>query len=728
MGHVISLLFLLFNFLFGKVVSFGDVKYANDFFPKESIYRNENHCLQDKMKGRHVNYIRKLMREKNIQAYIICNENANLGVLTDHDRRLQAISGFSGTIGTAVITLEKAALWTDGRTFQSAIDDVDCGWTVYRKGGMDTMSLIDWIYDNVVDVTSVGACPYHMSAVWWSNFQDVFEEKNTRFVPFHQDLIDFVWTESRPSLPASQIYVHPLQFAGETWQSKVKRTLQMMNEQNADVLLLTNLDEIAWLFNLRARDFTFDPYFISFCVIDARRTKISLYLIDHEAKLNKWSDPENLSVYEFLNTSPSGECVPQDCSLDPKNHETTNTCDGKGDASEKSDHLQLCVDVLEYSPTSVKEYLRKLSQEESVRKVWVPWTSNQAFVEDIPKEKLIMKYTPPMVLKAAKNEAEISGLKNSTLRDSVFLATYFAELEERIKEDTLVINEIEAEIRNRRKNELHNNGPSGTSLIGFGPTAEIMVPKLTEDIITGNGVFLCDMGSQYLDGTTDIARNFVYGIPTERHKDIYTRLLMTHINLARKKFAVGSTGRDLESDEIRAPLREIGVDFPHEIGHMVAAHGSIVEGPASISNVTSDWRSDVAMDRHIFDCKSCSKKRSLSAEPDWRDYVLEEAMVFSNEPSFYGKGEFGMRIENTMFITKDECDTPCYSFEQLVYLPYESKLIKHEMLTTEQISWLKDYYDMVEKLVIPELKAKNDTRALRWLKERTHPDLLNSTS
>lgn len=92
-----------------------------------------------------------------------------------------------------------------------------------------------------------------------------------------------------------------------------------------------------------------------------------------------------MSVYEFLNTSPSGECVLQDCSLDPKNHETTNTCDGKGDASEKSDHLQFCVDVLEYSPTSVKEYLHKLSQEESVRKVWVPWTSNQAFVEDIPK-------------------------------------------------------------------------------------------------------------------------------------------------------------------------------------------------------------------------------------------------------------------------------------------------------------------------------------------------------
>ena len=95
--------------------------------------------------------------------------------------------------------------------------------------------------------------------------------------------------------------------------------------------------------------------------------------------MNKWSDPENLSVYEFLNTSTSGECVLKDCSLDPQKQETTNTCDGKGNNSE------FCVDVLEYSPTSVKEYVSKLSREESVRKVWVPWTSSQAFVEDIPK-------------------------------------------------------------------------------------------------------------------------------------------------------------------------------------------------------------------------------------------------------------------------------------------------------------------------------------------------------
>lgn len=95
-------------------------------------------------------------------------------------------------------------------------------------------------------------------------------------------------------------------------------------------------------------------------------------------------------------------------------------------------------------------------------------------------------------------------------------------------------------------------------------------------------------------------------------------------------------------------------------------------------------------------------------------------MVFSNEPSFYGKDEFGMRIENTMFIRQDNCNKPCYAFEQLVYIPYESKLIKPEMLTEEQMSWLKDYYKMVEKFVIPELKARNDSRAIKWLTDRTN--------
>lgn len=698
-----------------NAVCFADKKYAEDFFPKESVHRNVNNCHSDTIKTDRLREVRKLMIKNRIEAYIICNENENLGVLTPSDQRLESISGFTGTIGTAVITLDNAALWTDGRTFQSAIDDVNCGWTIYRKGGKDSISLVEWIYDNVKHVTSVGACPFLMSSVWWSNFQRVFEEKNTRFVPLYRDLVDSVWTDNRPPRPSTPLYIHPFQFAGETWQNKIKRTLQMMEDQAVDVLLITNLDEIAWLFNLRANDFPFDPYFISFCVIDARKTDISLYIIAHETKLNnKNKSFDNLKIHEHLNTSPTGCCVHNGySSLYQENGR-------KSETTIKNDKSRYCVDVREYNPSTLKDHIGKLSREESVRKIWVPWECSQAFVEDIPQEKLIMKYTPPMTFKAAKNDVEISGMKNSTLRDSVFLTRYFADLEDRMKDEVLRVQEIEAEIKNLRKKELFNTGPSGTSLIGIGPTAEVMVPKITDDVITGNDVFLCDMGSQYLDGTTDIARSFVYGSPTERQKDIYTRLLMTHINLARKKFAVGSSGRDLDSEDVRAPLREIGIDFPHEIGHMVAAHGVILEGPASISNVSIDWKSDVSLERHIFDCETCNQPQDVKSFPDWRDYILEEGMVFSNEPSFYGKDEFGMRIENTMFIRKDNCDKPCYAFEQLVYIPYESKLIKPEMLTADQVFWLKNYYKMVEEYVIPELKAMNDSRAVKWLTDRTN--------
>lgn len=247
-----------------------DNQYSRDFIPRESVHVKEGHCHDDQTKVNRLEDVRRLMHEKKLDAYIICNVNENLGKLKPHDRRLESISGFSGRIGTAVITLDRAALWTDGRTFQSAIDDVDCGWTIYRKGGSNSTSLVDWVYDNTVDGSSVGACPYLTSLVWWENFQTIFKEMSIKFIPVYEDLIDLIWTKNRAPLPNSQIYIQPLQFAGETWQTKINRTIQKMAERDADVLVLTNLDEIAWLFNLRARDFPFDPYFISFCIINAK--------------------------------------------------------------------------------------------------------------------------------------------------------------------------------------------------------------------------------------------------------------------------------------------------------------------------------------------------------------------------------------------------------------------------------------------------------------------------
>ncbi|XP_062606883.1 xaa-Pro aminopeptidase 1-like [Saccostrea cucullata] len=690
--------------------------YAKDFIPKESYFFNEGDCHTDRAKIKRLNDVRELMRENHIDAYIICNVNENHGTLTPYDRRIEAISGFSGGIGTAVVTLDKAALWTDGRTFQTAIDDVDCGWTVFRKGGTDTTSLVDWIFTNTKATTgsvSVGASPHLVSAVWWTNFEKVFAEKRINFVPVYPDFIDVVWTADRPPLPSSPIHILPLKFTGETWQSKIKRTINVMEERNADVLVLTNLDEIAWLFNIRARDFTFDPYFISFCLINARTGDVSLYIVHAEKKLTQNCELEDLKIHEFLNTSKDGSCAHWKCLSNSNKYEddSADRCERIREVMSDRGH---CVEVKEYSPSMFKDEICKLSQDEHVRKVW-----------DIPQEKVLMEHSPPLVFKAAKNNGEIQGKKNSTLRESIFLSTYFAALEERMKNgEVLNVQEIEAETKELRKKVLYNRGPSGTSLIGFGSTALPMVPKITDDVITEKDVFLFDMGAQYLDGTTDIARSFVYGTPSERQKDIYTRLLMTHINLAKKTFPVGSKGRDLDTKAVREPLHEIGVDFPHEIGHMVAAYGAIVEGPASISNASADWKSDVDLDRHIFDCNTCKQPQDLITTPDWRDYTLEEGMVFSNEPSFYGKGEFGMRIENTMLIVNGSCLKPCYAFEQLVFLPYESKLIKPELLTVDQFSWLKDYYKMIDKLVTPQLEAINDNNALNWLKDRINVDFL----
>lgn len=404
-----------------------------------------------------------------------------------------------------------------------------------------------------------------------------------------------------------------------------------------------------------------------------------------------------------------------------------DTCEKTVNIATESFHKTLCVDVREYNPSRFKDDVSKASRDNCVRKVWVSWSCSEAFAEEIPQEKLILDHTPPMALKAAKNGAELEGIMNSTLRDSVFLTTYFAGLEKRMKNgDTLITKDLEVEIKQLRQNELYNNGPSGVSLLGFGPMTQHLFPKITNDIVTENDVFLFDMGSQYLDGTTDIARCFVFGTPNERQKDIYTRLLMTQINLAMKTFEAGTTGRDLDSDDVREPLREIGVHFPHEIGHMLAAHGAIVEGPALISNITEDWRSDVPRDRHIFECRKCKKPQDVAKIPNWSEYVLEEGMVFSNEPSFYGKGEFGMRLENTMFITTGQCEKPCFAFRQLVFLPYEPNLIKPELFSDDQKSWLKDYYRMIEQLVVPQLQARNDSTAIAWLLNRTNVTFLNN--
>ncbi|KAI6657471.1 hypothetical protein LOD99_217 [Oopsacas minuta] len=490
--------------------------------------------------GHLLKQLRALMAggDTNLQAYIVPTEDAHQSeYVANCDKRRAFISGFDGSAGTAIITPGKAALWTDGRYHLQATTQMDENWTLMKSGLADTPSSENWLKQELGENARVGIDPYVISAPRFLDLNKSLKSNKIQLTSVTCNLVDNVWKE-RPEFPNNPIFPLALEFTGESWQDKVKRVREEMEEKQCQLKILSALDSIAWTLNLRGSDIPFNPVFFSYLFLTRQRV---FFFVEHS------------------------RFVP-----DIEQHLNLSCADNK-------------IIVLPYS--QAEEKLRELSTDPAITKVWISSDISYGLYKCIPEEKTVILPDCVQRMKAIKNEVEIDCMRRSHLRDAIAVCEYVRWLEESVKRGEKVTEISGADkLEQFRKEQAHFVSLSFETISGSGPHGAIIHYRCTPETdraITDKELYLVDSGAQYTDGTTDITRTVHLGQPSEKEIEMFTLVLKGHISLARIVFPDNVGGERLDT-LARQPLWQVGLDYLHGTGHGVGMFLNVHEGPCGI--------------------------------------------------------------------------------------------------------------------------------------------------
>lgn len=406
-----------------------------------------------------------------------------------------------------------------------------------KQGIPETPSPSDWLRSE--KVKCIGIDPKVTSL----SFYDEIKSSGAQIVPLEDNPIDLVWGEERPSIPTAPVFVHPIEFAGEDVESKISKVRSAMEKHQCRALVVSALDEIAWLFNLRGSDIAFNPVFLSYAIV----THEDVFLFVDSRKV------EEETVKEHLKT----------------------------------------VNVMGYD--SVFDTLTSLgcfSPELQLSKVWMdPSTANMALKQCVAEPNLFLKSSPIALLKAVKNSTELEGMRNCHLRDAAAKISFIHWLQESLLAGK-TITEFDAAsvLESFRSRQKHFMGLSFDTISSSGPNGAIIHYKPTKDncrTINPSEVYLVDSGAQFKDGTTDITRTMHFGTPTQFQKQCFTQVLQGHMALASAVFPQGTKGPALDT-LARKYLWESGLNFNHGTGHGVGSFLNVHEGPHGISSTVNN--------------------------------------------------------------------------------------------------------------------------------------------
>ncbi|XP_015715541.2 xaa-Pro aminopeptidase 2 [Coturnix japonica] len=484
--------------------------------------------------------LRDAMRARNIHAYIVPSTDAHMSeYIAERDARLAWLTGFTGSAGTGVVTEDRAAMWTDSRYWTQAERQMDCNWELQRTTWIESIGT--WIMEVVPAGGNVSLDPFLFSIDTWHSYQQALQGSDITLLPMETNLVDQVWGNQRPPPPTSHIYSLPEEFTGSRWQEKVARIQQQMEEhtRSPTALLLSGLEETAWLFNLRGDDIPYNPVFYSYTLLTT--TNISLFV--DSARL----------------TAEARQSLLSGCP-------------------------ERCVELLDYGQVSA--HLRHYAQGNVTIWLGTEYTTYGLY-SIIPQEKLLEdSYSPVMLAKAVKNTKEQELLRAAHVRDAVAVIQYMLWLEKMVPQGKVDEFSGARRIDALRWAQQHSRGPSFESISASGLNAALAhysPANGSSRQLSVDEMYLADTGGQYLDGTTDITRTMHWGTPTPLQKEAYTRVLMGNIDLSRLVFPSNTAGRTLENFARRA-LWEVGLNYGHGTGHGIGNFLSVHEWPVGFQS------------------------------------------------------------------------------------------------------------------------------------------------
>lgn len=477
----------------------------------------------------HLEALRDLMRSKHIDAVIIPGTDPHQSEYpSEHWKFRDYVSGFTGSNGTAVVTLDDAGLWTDSRYFLQAAEQLEgSGFTLHKENIPGEPTVLEWLGEVLDEDAVVGVDGGLFSLIEANRIEMFCAQNGFMFAPDFR-AAEAIWTD-RPARPMNPAFVHDEALAGEDVDSKISRVVDALDAADADGLLITALDEIAWLLNLRGSDVDYTPVVIAFA-----------YVSEDERVL--FIDSEKVT-------------------------------------SEVKDHLKKYgVKIKDYD--DIEKFLGKISSTATV--MVDPNRVSDALGQAMICNKTYMA-SPVIALKGVKNECQIAGFRQAMLYDGAAMVRMMMWLEQNVANGITEM-DVDRRLQQERAAYASNRGDSFHMIAGYKDHGAIVHYEATDEsayTLAPEGLLLIDTGGQYLEGTTDITRTISLGNPTAAEKHDYTLILKGHLALARAVFPKGTMGVQLDV-LARGPLWNEGMTYLHGTGHGVGHFLGCHEGPQSI--------------------------------------------------------------------------------------------------------------------------------------------------
>lgn len=614
------------------------------------------------LSGEKLRALRRLMKDYGVGVYLVPSEDEHQSEYTAlADKRREYLSGFSGSAGICVVTLDdaanlagEAALSTDGRYFLQAEKELDANhWTLLKQGAAGYPTWQEYAVRKAEQsgFSNVISCdPELISLSTGERFLRM--AGNFKFKPILEvNFVDEIW-ERKPQRSLDPVYEFPLEYSGESASAKIARVRSEMEKLNGTHLVVSALDEVAWLLNLRAdTDIPFSPVFFSYVIVDLK--KVTLYI--NRQKL--------ANVKNYLNS----------------------------------------IDVLVKDSADFLTDLQLLSSDSALI---LPDKASTTYAVSEAVKHIPTQYNSVVsFLKLVKNKTERFNATVAQHKDSLVFIILGSWLETQLQKNRNITEfDAASKIYALREQMPNFKGLSYETIASTGANAAIIHYAPTKENckkIDPSKVFLLDSGAHYLEGTTDITRTYKFGYNgvTDRLRKLYTLVLKSHLAVATAVFPSGGSCGGILDAYSRQPLWNEGLDFNHGTGHGVGSFGNVHEGPLYISTTAGG-----SSTQDVFKVGGI-----LSDEPG---VYLE-------------KEELGIRIESELEIIEhsstDRNGKPMLAFKYLTQVPFCRKLIDKYYLSGPEIDWINRYHSNIRATFSGKLIELGEYRAERWLMNETRP-------
>lgn len=682
-----------------------------------------------------LNFVREKLHEIGAHALIVPTADAHQSeYVSDHDKVRQFVSGFTGSAGTAIVTSASLSphsqLFTDGRYHEQASKELDSSmWDLQKSGLPGVLTPENWLTQRFSDSGLlpphvVAYDPLQLSAAQYNTFSSAFEASGIHLTPTPSNFVSDAWNalaaSSRPPVSTDALIVQSSEFSGPlSAADKVNALREEMSTANVFALVVSALDEVAWVFNLRGSDISFNPVFMSYGVITQDET---ILYVDDSADSSRLQRARKALDDVFGSTS---------FSIKPY-------------GAMEADARRIATLALQRK-TEGKSFRIWADPAKTNMMVTNAITSVTSNATEKADDVLYSEPSPVALRKAIKNSVELRGMEQAHIRDGLALSAFLAYLETTF--DSLPSRDASADEKNKsilnehtlackleeyRSRQPHFKGLSFDTISSIGGNGSIIHYKPAEKgsaPLTTGKVFLLDSGAQFQDGTTDVTRTFFIARsrptsveesvdeqqaetdyhPSAEQKMSFTLVLQGHIALADAVFPDGTVGPALDVFA-RQFLWRHGMDFAHGTGHGVGSFLNVHEGPLGVGPLS---------------------RGGLPLKT-----ALVPGMVLSNEPGYYKTGEYGIRIENLVQVVERTvgplAKSKFYGMKNLTMVPLDRQLIDITMLSPSEIRWVDEYHqECAQNLLDLLAKQQNNSqifpssedaeRTKRWIEKNTRP-------